>query len=353
MDFACSSRISKVLLTPSGGGSTIPLTSSVTHAPPGSLSQTAGNSVVNLSFDGSLLSGTYTMSGLFKMSFSDGSSSDVTIPSRNIVLSDSHTTITAPANISVNPGSGTGLLFIVQNLGSASDSYTVEYSNVSNWVDDSSLPSTITNLASNTGAPINVPVNVPITADRSEIETVTVYVNSTTSPASVTARASVLAGDLYQSDLRSNGSLLYIDPGSFVIVDYTLVNTGTSPAHFYLTAGLQEDPEGWNVDIDTSTTDLMSPGNSRAITITITAPTLTSPLDPEAKISAGNRLHLRVTSTPVEGDSALTASNISDIEVRPSVSVSMVPDVEELRFTTGELEAGNMFKMFDLEVSLL
>ena len=343
----------ELVLTPSGGGSAIPLTSSVTHAPPGSLTQTAGNSVVNLSFDGSPLSGTYTMSGLFKMSFSDGSSSDVIISSRNIVLSDSHTTITAPANISVNPGSGTGLLFIVQNLGSTSDSYTVEYSNVSNWVDDSSLPSTITNLASNTGAPINVPVNVPITADRSEIETVTVYVNSTTSPASVTARASVLAGDLYQSDLRSNGSLLYIDPGSFVIVDYTLVNTGTSPAHFYLTAGLQENPEGWNVDIDTTTTDLMSPGNSRAITITITAPTLTSPLDPEAKISAGNRLHLRVTSTPVEGDSALTASNISDIEVRPSVSVSMIPDVEELRFTTDELEAGNMFKMFDLEVSLL
>ena len=110
----------------------------------------------------------------------------------------------------IRDSSGTGLLFIVQNLGSASDTYTVEYSNVSNWVDDSSLPSTITNLASNTGAPINVPVDVPITADRSDIETVTVYVNSTTSGVSVSARASVLAGDLYQSDLRSNGSLLYI-----------------------------------------------------------------------------------------------------------------------------------------------
>ena len=344
----------ELILTPSGGGSTIPLVSSITHSPPGSLSQNAGNSVVNLSFDGSPLSGTYTLSGLFKMSFSDGSTSDIPISSRNIVLSDSHTSVTPPANISVNPGSGTGLLFIIQNLGSASDTYTVEYNNVSNWVDDSSLPSSITNLAPNTGAPINVPVNVPITADRSDIETVTIYVNSTTSPfAGVSARASVLAGDLYQSDLRSNGSLLYIDPGSFVIVDYTLVNTGTSPAHFYLTAGLQENPAGWDVEIDTTTTDLMSPGNSRAVTITITAPTLTSPLDPEAKISAGNRLHLRVTSTPVEGDSALTASNISDIEVRPSVSVSMTPDVEELIYTTDELEAGNMFKMFDLEVSLL
>ncbi|MEC7688208.1 MAG: hypothetical protein VX514_04115, partial [Candidatus Thermoplasmatota archaeon] len=62
----------ELVLTPSGGGSAVPLTSSITHAPPGSLFQTAGNSVVNLSFDGSPLSGTYTMSGLFKMSFSDG-----------------------------------------------------------------------------------------------------------------------------------------------------------------------------------------------------------------------------------------------------------------------------------------
>ena len=31
----------------------------------------------------------------------------------------------------------------------------------------------------------------------------------------------------------------------------------------------------------------------------------------------------------------------------------MTPDVEELIYTTDELEAGNMFKMFDLEVSLL
>ncbi|MBA46028.1 MAG: hypothetical protein CMB31_05520 [Euryarchaeota archaeon] len=343
----------ELILTPDGGGTSIPVTSSVTHAPPGSLAQNAGNSAVNLSFDGSTLTGTYTLSGLFKMTLSDGSTSDIPISSRNIILSDSYTTITPPSNISVNPGSGTGLLFIVQNLGSSSDSYTVEYSNVSGWVDDSSLPSTISNLASNTGAPINVPVNVPITADRSEIETVTVYVNSTTTGVSVPARASVLAGDLYQSDLQSNGSLLYIDPGSFVIVDYTLVNTGTTPAHFDLTAGLQEDPEGWNVEIDTTTTDLLSPGNSRAITITITAPTLTSPLNPEAKISAGNRLHLRVTSTPVEGGSALTASNISDIEVRPSVSVSMTPSVEQLVFSTAQLEAGNMFEMFDLEVSLL
>tara|TARA_B100000902_G_scaffold28834_1_gene34639 strand:+ start:1735 stop:6456 length:4722 start_codon:yes stop_codon:yes gene_type:complete len=343
----------ELILTPQGGGTPIPVTSSVTNAPPGSLSQNAGNSAVNLSFDGSPLSGTYTLGGLFRMSFSDGSTSDININSRNIVLSDSHTSVTPPANISVNPGSGTSLLFIVQNLGSSADSYTVEYSNVSGWVDDLSLPSTINNLASNTGAPISVPVNVPISADRSEIETVTIYVNSTTSGVSVTARASVLAGDLYQSDLQSNGSLVYIDPGSFVIVDYTLFNTGTSPAHFDLTAGLQENPDGWDVQINPSTTDLLSPGNSRSVTITISAPTLTSPLDPEAKISAGNRLHLRVTSTPVEGDSALAATNITDIEVRPSVSVSMIPSVEELVYTTAELEAGDMFKMFDLEVALL
>ena len=342
-----------LILTPSGGGSTIDVTSSITNAPPGSLSANAGNSVVNLSFDGSALSGTYTLSGLFQISFPNGSTTDITISSRNIVLTDSHATLTPPSNISVNPGSGTGLLFIVQNLGSSTESYTVEYSNVSGWVDPSSLPATITALASNTGAPINVPVDVPITANRSDIETVTVYVNSTTSLVSISARASVLAGDLFESDLQSNGSLVYIDPGATEQIYYTLVNTGTSPAHFDLTAGLQEEPIGWTVNIEPEQTDLLSPGNTRAVTITVTAPVLSSPLDPETKVSAGNRLHLRVTSTPVEGNSALTASNITDIEVRPSVSVAMNPLVDELFFSAEDLESGNLFELFDVEVILL
>lgn len=342
-----------LILTPSGGGPTIDVTSSITNAPPGSLSANAGNSVVNLSFDGSALSGTYTLSGLFQISYPDGSTTDITILSRNIVLTDSHATLTPPSNISVNPGSGTGLLFIVQNLGSSTESYTVEYSYVSGWVDPSSLPSTITDLSPNTGAPINVPVDVPITADRSDVETVTVYVNSTSSLVSISARASVLAGDLFESDLQSNGSLVYIDPGATEQIYYTLVNTGTSPAHFDLTAGLQEEPVGWAVTIEPEQTDLLSPGNTRAVTITITAPVLSSPLDPEAKVSAGNRLHLRVTSTPVEGNSALTASNITDIEVRPSVSVAMNPLVEELFFSAEDLESGNLFELFDVEVILL
>ena len=343
----------KLILTPAAGGSNTDVTSSITQAPPGSISANAGNSVVNLSFDGSPLTGTYTLSGVFEIAFEDGSTTDVPISSRNIVLTDSHATLTPPSNISVDPGSGTGLLFIVQNVGSTSDTYTVEYSNVSGWVDPSSLPTTINNLASNTGAPINVPVDVPITANRSDVETVTVYVNSTTTGVSVSARTSVLAGDLYQSDLQSNGTLVNIDPGSFVVVDYTLINTGTSPAHFDLTAGLQEEPNGWLVEIEPELTDLVSPGNSRAVTITVSAPVLESPLDPEAKISAGNRLHLRVTSTPVEGSAALTASNITDIEVRPSVSVAMYPSVDELVFSTAELEAGDVFDLFDLEVILL
>ena len=162
----------ELILTPSGGGSTIPLVSSITHSPPGSLSQNAGNSVVNLSFDGSSLSGTYTLSGLFKMSFSDGSTSDIPISSRNIVLSDSHTSVTPPANISVNPGSGTGLLFIIQNLGSASDTYTVEYNNVSNWVDDSSLPSS-NKFSPKYGRTNKCPSKCSDNSDRSDIETVT------------------------------------------------------------------------------------------------------------------------------------------------------------------------------------
>ena len=54
----------------------------------------------------------------------------------------------------------------------------------------------------------------------------------------------------------------------------------------------------------------------------------------------------------MQGDAALVASNITDIEVRASVSVTILPQ-GDLHYSTSDLELGNMAKALDVEVSLL
>ena len=344
-------------LTPVAGGASIDIDSSQTIAPAGSLASTAGLSSVNLSVDASTFLGTYALSGTIDIWSSLGSYHTETISSRDVTFTDAIATLSAPNNISVSPGSGTTLLFLLQNIGGVSDTFTITYSDVQDpdWMD-----TTLENpddgdsvaVAAGEGQAITVPVDVPFDASRSDVDTITVTATSLNTGEIVTARASVMAGDLFSSDLQSNGSVVYVDPGAPASVFYTLENTGTSPAHFEIAAGLQEVPDDWTISVSPDVTDLVSPGETRSITIEVTAPSILDPMDPDQRNSAGSRLTLRVTSTPLQGEAALVASNITDIEVRASVSVTMLP-YGDLHYTTSDLELGGMAKTLDVEVSLM
>ena len=344
-------------LTPSAGGASIDIDSSQTIAPAGSLASTAGLSSVNLSVDATGLLGTYSLGGTIDIWSSSGLHHTEVITPRDVTFSDAVATLSAPNNISVAPGSGTTLLFLLQNIGGASDTFTITYADVQDpdWMDSSSV-SPINGgsvvVAAGEGQAITVPIDVPFNASRSDVDTITVTAESGNTGDIVTARASVMAGDLFSSDLQSNGSVVYVDPGASTSVFYTLENTGTSPAHFQIDAGLQEVPTDWTVTVSPEVTDLVSPGETRAVTIEVTPPSISDPLDPDHRNSAGSRLTLRVTSTPMQGDVALVASNITDLEVRASVSVTMVPQ-GDLYYSTSDLELGNMAKTLDVEVSLL
>ena len=342
-------------LTPSAGGSSIDIDSSQTTAPAGSLASTAGLSSINLSVDATGLLGTYSLEGTIDIWSSLGVYHSEVIAPRNVVFSDAVATLSAPNNISVTPGSGTTLLFLLQNIGGVSDTFTLTYSDVQDpdWMDALNVsPLASVTVEAGEGQAITVPLDVPFNASRSDVDTITVTAVSTNTGEIVTARASVMAGDLFSSSLQSNGSVVYVDPGAPASVFYTLENTGTSPAHFQIDAGLQEVPTEWTVSVSPEVTDLVSPGETRAITIEVTTPSISDPLDPDHRNSAGSRLTLRVTSTPMQGDAALVASNITDIEVQASVSVTILPQ-GDLHYSTSDLELGNMAKALDVEVSLL
>ena len=115
---------------PSAGGSSIDIDSSQTIAPAGSLASTAGLSSINLSVDATGLLGTYSLEGTIDMWSSLGIHHTEVIAPRNVVFTDAVATLSAPNNISVTPGSGTTVLFLMQNIGGVSDTFTLTYTDV-------------------------------------------------------------------------------------------------------------------------------------------------------------------------------------------------------------------------------
>ena len=214
------------------------------------------------------------------------------------VFSDYRAAILAPSDRAVEPGNSAVLTFIVQNLG-AGDTFEYSVTSMKGWA--TNVTAQQINVASLGSSLVSVGVQLPIETNRSEIDRIDLQIVSQTEFYSVDATAFVYAGDLLQATLNHSSWNVNVTPGQPENIQYILKNNGTSPAVFTIDCGFSQLAPGWSVTAHPSTTPYLSVGEEITVSITVTPPQLTLPLDPSSKLVEGNTLRLWTAVAPEIG----------------------------------------------------
>ena len=242
----------------------------------------------------------------------------------NTVFSDYRAAILAPSDRAVEPGNSAVLTFIVQNLGAA-DTYDYSVISMKGWGTNVTLG--LINIIGFGSNLVSVDVQLPIDTNRSEIDRIDLQITSQTEGYSVDATAFVYAGDLLQATLNHSSWNVDVTPGQAENIQYILKNNGTSPAVFTVDCGFSQLAPGWSVTAHPSTTPYMSVGEEITVTITVTPPQLTLPLDPSSKLVEGNTLRLWTDVSPEIGGEPNIQHTF--LHVQPTIMVELMAENTE------------------------
>lgn len=352
----------QLTLTPSLGGSSVPLSSSTEELLPGSLANPPTPANITISFDGSGLEGDYTLSGSILVSGSTQGS--VTIDSRIVSFVALRASLIPANNRNVEPGSQTTLNFILQNSGTVEDNFTVTQSNNSDpanyWVNITDQIHDDTNLL-NVGAQqthaIQIPVEVPADAANGDAVIVTLTIQSDTAGYVLSARTMVMAGGTFSAEIFQNHShsmgenFANITPGSPRTLQYTLMNTGTAPAQYQIDVGATESVPYWIIDSPVTITDVMLPNETRTLPVTITTPELEMPLNPSWKVSSIERVDLMVQAIPLQGGVPAINQTTLLIDSIVELDISVTSEIDDI--TVNDIIGGNTDRFVGFEVTIV
>ena len=129
-----------------------------------------------------------------------------------------------------------------------------------------------------------------------------------------------MAGDFLLGELDHSSWFEPIIPGTESIIQYTLQNTGTSPAIFNLDAGFSQIAPGWEVEIYPATTPYMIVGEEIIVNVVVQPPSLALPFDPTTKLAEGNQLTLWTSITPQGGGPNVQQTTL---EVQATIMVEL------------------------------
>ena len=254
-----------------------------------------------------------------------------------IEFSDYIGDLSTPADRTTEPGLTTTLTFIVTNKGTLSDSFSVAVSSVLGW-NQPHTPNPSTNVFSpNSSATILVPVTVPAAALRSQIDTITVTLQSVGGSYTLTSSARVMAGELYESTIAMPGATTMVTPGKQTNFTATLSNTGNVPGSFTLSAGLSVGASNWSVDLSTTMTGVVNDSDVVTFDVQVTVPPIQMPLDSSEYNRAGDVLNVWVQAVPSSG--GLPSTSTSQLEVRPVIVVDPGLSGEHIELTTADVIA--------------
>ena len=352
----------QLTLTPSLGGSSVPLSSSTEELLPGSLANPPTPANITISFDGSGLEGDYTLSGSILVSGSTQGS--VTIDSRIVSFVALRASLIPANNRNVDPGSQTTLNFILQNSGTVEDNFTVTQSNNSDpanyWVNITDQIHDSNNLL-NVGAQqthaIQIPVEVPADAANGDAVIVTLTIQSDTAGYVLSASTMVMAGGTFSAEIFQNHShsmgenFANITPGSPRTLQYTLMNTGTAPAQYQIDVGATESVPYWIIDSPVTITDVMLPNETRTLPVTITTPELEMPLNPSWKVSSIERVDLMVQAIPLLGGVPAVNQTTLLIDSIVELDISVTSEIDDI--TVNDIIGGNTDRFVGFEVTIV
>ena len=337
-------------LTPVAGGTSQTFTGTPVLLPAGSVAFPPQVELASLVINATGLSGDYILSGeVYFNSTAPILSDTVSITSRTLTFSPYRTILFAPSDRAVEPGASTTLSFMVQNIGEAADRYNFTITSVEGWADTSSSPGQTEIVNASSSTTIVVTVTVPPGTDRSLSDLITVEIESEGGEYFLSDSAAVMAGDLLLGELSHGSWFVDIIPGTEEIIQYTLRNTGTSPAIFNLDAGFSQTAPGWVVEIYPTTTPYMTVGEEIIVNVIVQPPSLSLPFDPTSKLAEGNQLTLWTLVAPIGGGPNVQQTTL---EVQPTIMVELFAEQTEFSVDPSELLTGPISRFVDIEMEL-
>ena len=316
-----------LILTPQQGGASTSISSTIVQPPLGSLSNPASITDIDITFDATTMQGEYIISGSVQLIGENTAS--IPISSVTIEFAGFTAILSTPSNRNIDPGGTTLMNFLLQNAGDA-DFFTVTQSNISGWANiHPNIYTTIEPLQLDSGesAIIQIPVVVPLSASLADSDRITIEVHSIQAGYDLTSFAIVMAGELYQGTLIQNSTnplgtgYVNVIPGieNCTTIEYELNNTGTAPAQYEINVAMLEAVPYWTIDAPVELTSIILPSDHVIIPVSVCLPELDMPIQPEWKINADLRLHLRVQAIPVSG--GLDVIAVTNITVSPTVEI--------------------------------
>jgi len=171
---------------------------------PGTLVSISEAKALSIDMDVSQIEGDWDLEVELIYWGASGKVTEVALPEPlSIEFSNYNSHLSTPANRSAQPGSTTQLTFVLRNIGNAADSFDVAIATSKGWADTSWDGETTEVISIGGMLSLVVPTSVPENADRSEIDKIDLTLTSNSGAYSLMGTVSVMAGDLYRSEVFS------------------------------------------------------------------------------------------------------------------------------------------------------
>tara|TARA_B100001115_G_C15846120_1_gene426403 strand:- start:151 stop:4893 length:4743 start_codon:yes stop_codon:yes gene_type:complete len=338
----------EVTFTSLADGTVIQHSATSTVINPGTLEYPSTAEILGITFDSSSMTGNWELTST--VTFSGIGSVVEDLGSRIVVFSQYRAEIIAAPDQSVVPGSSTMLTFLITNTGDLVDTYSISVEDTQGWASAAIPP--VVNLNPGASGATAIIVSVPADEQRSNATRIFVNLTALSDGYQLSANNLVMAGHLLLASVTPSISLAVVpvQPGNMTPIPFSIKNVGNSPGSFNLTCGFGGPVEGWEIELLSQKTSVLSPGENESAILQIYPPALSNPLNPAHQLTQGTQLVVWVQATASGGGVPVTGQ--ADIEVQPVIAVDPAIDSLEYILSEGESRYGETIQAIDFGIEM-
>ena len=122
-------------------------------------------------------------------------------------------------------------------------------------------------------------------------------------------------------------------------MEFTVNNSGNTPAAYDIDAGLSSVAENWIVELVNTHTGVLQVGENTTIYVQITPAPISSPINPSEKNSAGDTVGVWLSATPTNG--GMPAYDSTQLLVKGVIAVDPGPEVDQIILTENDVLQSN------------
>lgn len=283
-----------------------------------------------------------------ELNLDDGSTiTTITVLEIVVTFSNYATIITPAQDRTTEPGMTTTLTYLLDNIGDV-QGFSVVVDDVLGWVEPT--PPNVVSPFSDSSA-VDISVTVPTTAERSEVESVTVTFTSDEDPTYIIeVTTKVMAGESYGVLVTMPDPVTLLSPGKPTSIDVTITNTGNTPTTFYLSAGLTAPAVNWEIELTATETSTVASGEDVTTSVELTPPPIKNPINPNEYNRAGDVLSVWVMASASKG--GVPHQDSAPLEIRPVLTVDPGVETTDVYLTTSQVLAAKQGQGVDIILDL-